>query len=477
MKKAFTLIIAVLTVMFAMGQNPIKAKFSKADLHQKSIEKVMEMISPTGLNQDFKKHPEFLKSNPENKSVKEYMQVLDSMDNTADGMVYYRERFTYDLHGNVTLIEELGLNDENMLELYLRSEYSYDAAGNMLTYIYSQWDEYSNDWFIYFKMEYSYSNGLLTTGNMFTWNADLNNWELDFKEEYSYDAQNRLITVVTLVDNNGSWEQMIKNETSYNADGYAYLWMDSYWNASNSSWVPDSKNEDFFDANGDVELNLQSIFDESTSEWLGVYKSEYTYNANHQMLTEIYSELDEGTMQWAMQDKVEFSYDEYGNNTESISSGWDGSDWVLWNKEEMIFDYSVSNDEVLYPSEYDDFQFSHKLTNANYYEWDGSWLNDEQFVFYYSEKDINGIVAISSSQLNVYPNPSTGIFNLEISGFGQQFNISVLDFAGRVVEQEEVNNTANEYKNTLDLSNYSKGVYFLRCSSDVKSSYQKIVIQ
>lgn len=477
MKKAFTLIIAVLTVMTVMGQSPIEPKFTKANLQQKSIKKVMEMFSPKGLNQDFEKHPEFSKTNQEYKSTKEFKQVLDSMDNTSEGVIYYRERYTYNLQGNVTLVEELDLSDENILEPSLRSEYSYDAAGNMITYIFSQWEEYSNDWFILFKMEYSYSNGLLTIGNMFAWNADLNNWELNFKEDYSYDAQNRLTTIVTSVDNNGTFEQMYKEEVTYNADGYDYLWMDYYWNSSTSSWVSDSKDEDFFDANGDVELNLQSIFDESSSSWLDVYKSEYTYNINHQMMSETYFEINEGTMQWTMQGKDEFSYDEEGNAVETISSGWNSSDWLLWSKEELTFDYSVSNDEVVYPNEYNDFLYSHKITNMNYYLWDGSWQDHEQFVFYYSEKNINGIAAISSSELNVYPNPSTGVFNLEISGLGQQFNISVLDFAGGVIEQKEVNSATNEYKNTLDLSNYCKGVYFLRCSSDVKSDYQKIVIQ
>jgi hypothetical protein len=477
MKKAFTLIIAVLTVVSVMAQSPKKTKFTKANVHQKSIEKLMEIYSPDGLNQDFEKHPEFLKSNHDNKSVKEFKQVLDSMDNTADGMVYYREKYTYNIQGNVTLIEELGLSDANTLEPSLRSEYSYDAAGNIQTYIFSQWDEYTNDWFVFFKMEYTYSNGLLTLGNTFAWNADLNNWELNFKEEYSYDAQDRLTTVVTSVDNNGTWEQMFKEETAYNTDGYAYLWMDYNWSTSTNSWTPNSKDEDFFDANGDVELNVQSIFDETSSSWLDVYKSEYTYNANHQMLTEIYFELNETTMEWAKQGKDEFSYDEHGNITETISSGWDASVWLFWSKEELTFDYSVSNDEVVYPGLFEDFQFSHQLTNVNYFEWEGNWIDDEQFVFYYSEKDINGIATVSSSEFNVYPNPGTGLFNLEISGFGQQLNISVLDFAGQVIEQEEVNNSGNKLKHTLDLSSYSKGVYFLRCTGNVKSNNQTIVIQ
>lgn len=477
MKRLFTLIITVLTVTSLIGQSPVRTSFTKADLHQKSIKKVMEMVSPKGLNQDFKKHPEFSKNNQENKSAKEIKQVLDSMDNTADGMVYYRERYTYNTQGNCTLIEGLHLDEAGTLYPSFKSEYSYSNTGNMISYTYSYWDEDLNDWYILFKMEYTYSNDLLTNGNMFTWDMDSNEWDLVIKEEFSYDGQDRLTSILTLVDNNGTWEQEYKEEVSYNTAGYAYLWLDYYWDPSTSTWTPDLKDEDIFDANGDIEMNVESLWDEMQQEWVDEYKSEFVNNDNHQILTEVYFEYDLGTMQWVQLGKDEYSYDEQGNIITTITSAWDGTTWILSYKEELSFDYTVSNDEVVYPNEYSDFEYTHKLTDVMNFIWDETWLDDEQYVFYYSEKDVNGIGDVSVAEISVYPNPSTGVFSLEISGFGTQFSISVLDFAGRVVAQEEVNNSNNEYKNTLDLSNYSKGVYFLKFSSDIKSDYQKIVIQ
>lgn len=476
MKKAFILIITVFTVVSLMGQSMRKVENLK-DLDQKSIKKVMEMFSPMGLDKDFKKHPEFTKRDQKNKSVKEMKQVLDSMDNTAEGLVYYRQKYTYNAQGNCILMEGFGLNDDYILEPYMRDEFSYNANGDIAIYTYKVWEEDLNDWFIYFKIEYSYSNGLLTIGNLFTWNADINDWRLAIKEEFSYDAQNRLTSIVSLVNNNGVWEQEYKEEVTYNAAGYAYLWIDYNWSPTNSLWIPFSKDEDFFDVDGYVEMNIESDWDEMMSIWMGSHKIEYTYNANHQIMTEIYSEYDEGTMQWFKGHKDENSYDEHGNNTITISDGWDGTAWGFFSKEELVLDYSTPNDEVVYPNEYSDFEFSHKLTNVNYYVWYGSWLDDEKFIFYYSEKDVSGIVDIINSEISIYPNPNTGIFNIEINGFGQQFNISVLDFAGRVIEQEEAKASANEYRNTLDLSKYSSGVYFLRISNDNKSDYRKIVIQ
>ncbi len=476
MKKTFTLIITVLTVVSLMGQGTKKTNFTEADLHQKSIKKVMEMFSPKGLDKDYKKHPEFTKNNQENKFANEIKQVLDSVDGVLEGTVYSRSKHTYDAHGNCIEIEDMVTYESNIMEPYSKSLYSFDVNGNMLSYTYTLWDEDLNDWLNFFKVDYSYSNGLLTNGNMYSWDADLNAWELIIKEEFTYDAQNRLATIVSLVDNNGTWEQEYKEEVTYNDAGYAYLWMDYDWNSTMSLWIPYSKDEDFFDANGDVEMNLQSDWDEMMSVWIDLYKNEYTYDANHQMLTDTYSEFDEMTMQWVVWFKDEYSYDEHGNSTVLISSDWDGSDWLLWSKEEIAFDYSVPNDEVVYPYEYGYSEFSHKLVGINYYFWDGSWLNDEEYVFYYSEKDVSGIVDISSSEVSVYPNPSTGIFTVELKSLEQQATISILDFSGRVLEQEEVSNMTN-FKKSFDLSDYSKGVYLLKINNGANSDYQKIVIQ
>ncbi|NOR87482.1 MAG: T9SS type A sorting domain-containing protein [Bacteroidales bacterium] len=475
MKKTFTLIITVFVVVSLMGQSMKKVEHTSAALQQKSTKKVMELFSPKGLDKDFKKHPEFTKNAIENRSIKELKHVLDSMDGLFEGTVYYKERYTYNAQGNCVLIEDFGLNESNLMEPNARSAYSFDANGNMTTYTYIYWDEDLNDWLNFYKMEYSYSNGLLTNGDMFIWDEELNAWDLMIKEEFTYDDEDRLTTIVSLVDNNGIWEKEYKEEVTYNTAGYAYLWMDYDWNNNTSLWIPYSKDEDFFDVNGDVEMNLWSEWEEMMSLWQDLYKDEYTYDANHQMITDIYSEFDEMTMQWNLWFKDEYSYDEYGNDFLYISSDWIGSDWVLWSKEELTFDYSIANDVVVYPNEYD-YGFSHMLTEVNDYIWEDSWTEDQQYIMYYSEKDVSGIADISNSNIQVYPNPSTGIFNIELSGFGQEFSISVLDFAGSVLEQEEVSNAIN-FKKSFDLSDYSKGVYLLKIDNGAYHDYQKIVIQ
>ena len=79
--------------------------------------------------------------------------------------------------------------------------------------------------------------------------------------------------------------------------------------------------------------------------------------------------------------------------------------------------------------------------------------------FYYT-LGISNLLA--SSQLNVYPNPSSGVFNLELttdkSITGQ---IIVTDITGKTVYRQPLN-TSGLYKNTISLNNCARGLYLLQ---------------
>ena len=75
-----------------------------------------------------------------------------------------------------------------------------------------------------------------------------------------------------------------------------------------------------------------------------------------------------------------------------------------------------------------------------------------------------GISTLSNVELNVYPNPTTGIVNIEAEGIE---NVEVMDMTGRTVM------TANG--STVDMSALNNGVYMLRVNTVNGSSLQKVV--
>lgn len=77
-------------------------------------------------------------------------------------------------------------------------------------------------------------------------------------------------------------------------------------------------------------------------------------------------------------------------------------------------------------------------------------------------------------QVNLYPNPSTGVVFIE-SGFSGSFNLVVMDVNGRTVST--ANNAIVSGTNTVNLSNVQKGTYFFKLSNENAEKVYRVVIQ
>jgi trimeric autotransporter adhesin len=80
-------------------------------------------------------------------------------------------------------------------------------------------------------------------------------------------------------------------------------------------------------------------------------------------------------------------------------------------------------------------------------------------------------------EVKVYPNPSDGIFSIElVNPPAGQISVTVTDMTGRTA-YNSVLDANGELKRTLDLSSMAKGVYYLRMDSENMTEIRKIVIQ
>jgi len=82
-----------------------------------------------------------------------------------------------------------------------------------------------------------------------------------------------------------------------------------------------------------------------------------------------------------------------------------------------------------------------------------------------------------SATLNLFPNPSNGFVNLEyISGKQGVVSISVMNTLGATVYS--ANGVSNGSLNkTIDLSNLTKGIYFVNVSSNNGTTTKKLIVQ
>ena len=80
--------------------------------------------------------------------------------------------------------------------------------------------------------------------------------------------------------------------------------------------------------------------------------------------------------------------------------------------------------------------------------------------------------------LVVYPNPSTGIVHLTISGLeGRKVELTVINVIGTIMYRETLTELNERYTKTLDLSRFANGLYYVKLEADNASQLCKLVIR
>ena len=80
--------------------------------------------------------------------------------------------------------------------------------------------------------------------------------------------------------------------------------------------------------------------------------------------------------------------------------------------------------------------------------------------------------------LNIYPNPSRDVFNIEFSSLvSQDLKIRIINSVGDVVFIEDLQNYNGEYKKQISLEEYSKAIYFLEIQTDKGIVNKKLILQ
>jgi hypothetical protein len=81
-------------------------------------------------------------------------------------------------------------------------------------------------------------------------------------------------------------------------------------------------------------------------------------------------------------------------------------------------------------------------------------------------------------KFSVYPNPNNGIFTIEFGNvLEENITIEVLNTLGNVVYKAEDISVQNSYKQTIDLSNLNKGLYFLAIENYQGRTINRIIIR
>jgi len=77
------------------------------------------------------------------------------------------------------------------------------------------------------------------------------------------------------------------------------------------------------------------------------------------------------------------------------------------------------------------------------------------------------------NKVNIYPNPTTGILNVELPTNSKDVKISVIDITGKIIYETVANGTST----SIDLSSNPQGVYILKLQFNEQTINQKIIVK
>ncbi len=73
----------------------------------------------------------------------------------------------------------------------------------------------------------------------------------------------------------------------------------------------------------------------------------------------------------------------------------------------------------------------------------------------------------------IYPNPTKGVFTVNVKGVDNNTTLSILDVLGKQVVHQAITSSTT----SINLSGYNKGVYFVKIQSDKGNVIKKVVIE
>jgi hypothetical protein len=83
-----------------------------------------------------------------------------------------------------------------------------------------------------------------------------------------------------------------------------------------------------------------------------------------------------------------------------------------------------------------------------------------------------------SSKTQIYPNPATSEFNLNITGeAGKLFTLAIYNAQGKLLEKHLINNNAVNFTKKFNIQKWSRGVYIIKLESEGRIFTDKLVIE
>ncbi len=438
----FTTILIIITltnISFSQKSNSNLEKFSqkllkntiKSNLWLLDTTKSYTGQGSTGWNFDY---IEIVKSR-NSKGLPTLIETKEKREGTQSWVNVYHAEISYFYNDTVS---EYKLKEWNANTNNWNTELSYyetkNEQGKKLIHFLRTWSNSLGYFTAGNKEIYSYSNGLKIIKEDKDWNNGT--WEDFFKTYYYYDNNNNdTLELQKRFISSGNWRDNWKTKYEYDINNkkiFVQEWgYDSYWD----EWFDDLRTSfEYYSENSLIKEEFTERYDNSKSGWYDSAKTKYFYLAND--LLEYKEELD--LQNSGNNLKYEYTYNVENQEKTFFLYDWNGSSWVLFYKVFDIYDENTNQTSF----------YSQTL--------DGTWKNTIKEEYTWNQYAVN-IKSLTNKEYRIYPNPVSNILNILLNN-KEYGNIEIIDLSGKLILKTF--KSKSNYK--IDVSSFSKGVYFIK---------------
>lgn len=336
-------------------------------------------------------------------------------------LLFSFSNIAYGQKSNFKLISTLTqYQSNNNWEDHSLAAFTYNANGDMQELILSR---YSNTTLNpHYRSESIYSsNGLISEIKTYTWNGFV--WEQNMSIDRVYN-QNKLESSINRKLNNGQLDNSNKSSYVYNSEGRMIQMLNQVFDQN--SWN-DFARSTYTYAGRKVTAILNEKLVGNT--WTPTTHSDYIYTGKN--INRIIIKVMENSS-WVNSTRMSYTYDSDGNQLTSLTEIWKNSGWHLNSRTHNTWQLLTSIPET---------------------------------------------TTTSTFEIGVYPNPSSGIFNLELkSDAGSKLEVNVFDLSGKLLMTRNPIMEQNGQQIQLDLNGLAKGMYLLRVTNSENAVQEKILL-
>ncbi|HYG14938.1 MAG TPA: T9SS type A sorting domain-containing protein [Bacteroidia bacterium] len=183
---------------------------------------------------------------------------------------------------------------------------------------------------------------------------------------------------------------------------------------------------------------------------------------------------------WNTGPKTEYTYNSSGLLTEEKINEWYSSTWNYSNK--IVYIYSggeLTEKQYISPAGSSTWKHTYSYNTDGTLAEDlmlnydnGSWNNWARYLYFYT--GTSSINTVNEQNINVYPNPSGGLFTVDFNFDETPAQMQVMDVTGKQVYNRHINSGSDA---EINLTGLDKGIYLLHLTTAKGVETKKLIVK